>query len=184
MQRVKNCFIKTHGYFCFKNSVFGNCRLLHVLHRKKVACVASENGKWKWAIWLYKLSLWERSALLHMSHRNNFNVHRAKSFGGPCLVWSRIHVWGACSDASPPFVWASVPTRFRRHWRIAFSYSSRIQRASTLPRLVAHLLCNRKALLLLLGGLGNVPQRLIRVAEVPVRPALPLLVILLVQSCC
>jgi hypothetical protein len=41
------------------------------------------------------------------------------------------------------------------------------------PRPVAHLLCNRQALRVVLDGLAEVPLRLIRVAKVPVRPALP-----------
>ena len=42
-----------------------------------------------------------------------------------------------------------------------------------LPRPVAHVLCNRQALRVVLDGLAEVPLRPIRVAEVPVRRALP-----------
>jgi hypothetical protein len=42
-----------------------------------------------------------------------------------------------------------------------------------LPRPVAHLLCNRQALRVVLHGLAEVPQRIINVPEVPVRLALP-----------
>jgi hypothetical protein len=42
----------------------------------------------------------------------------------------------------------------------------------TLPRQVAHLLCNRQ-LRGILDGLAEVPLRHINAAEVPVRPALP-----------
>ena len=62
--------------------------------------------------------------------------------------------------------------------------SAEVRVRPALPRPVAHLLCNRQVLRVVLDGLVKVPLRLIRVAEVPVRPALPLLVILLVQSCC
>jgi hypothetical protein len=43
------------------------------------------------------------------------------------------------------------------------------------PRPVAHLLGNRQALRVVLDGLRIVPLRTIRVAEVPVRDALPTL---------
>jgi len=41
------------------------------------------------------------------------------------------------------------------------------------PRLVTHLLCNRQALRVVLNGLRKGPHRLVRDAEVRVRPALP-----------
>jgi hypothetical protein len=44
---------------------------------------------------------------------------------------------------------------------------------SALPRPVAQLLGNRQALRVVRDRLGKVPQRLVRVPEVPVRPALP-----------
>ena len=42
-----------------------------------------------------------------------------------------------------------------------------------LPCPVAHLLCNRQALRVVLDGLAEISMRLVRVAEVPVRPAFP-----------
>ena len=42
-----------------------------------------------------------------------------------------------------------------------------------LPHPVAHLICSRQVLRVVLDGLRLIPLRLIRDAEVPVRPALP-----------
>jgi hypothetical protein len=43
----------------------------------------------------------------------------------------------------------------------------------SLPRPVAHLLCNRQVLRVVLDGLAEVTLRLARVAEALLRPALP-----------
>jgi hypothetical protein len=51
--------------------------------------------------------------------------------------------------------------------------SAKISVRPALPRPVSHLLCNRQVLRVARYGLRIVPQRTIRVAEVPVRPALP-----------